>query len=173
MPRRVLKVGPKVARDLTGPGRLPDVQNLRGQSPEQMVKTLKRFGIEPDLKAIDLRAQRAFVSLQEMIADGKMPDEASLAKLGEQYEREMAQSLRTMTKSAIRLYRDKQLDESGHELFMWVTSADDDVCPSCEDRHGDIATMDEWDARGKPGSSVLICKRECRCELVPAPSRRK
>lgn len=160
-----LKVGPRVARELTGSGALPELANLKTKSPEELIKTLDRFGITPDLRAIDARAIRSFGQLNEMLADGVEPDEHSWAELERRHEQEMGAALRTMTKDAIRLYQQSHAGPEDREA--WITRADDDVCPSCEPLHGKILTHAEWVRRGLPGTSAHICKRECRCRLIP------
>lgn len=132
-----------------------------------MMKTLGRFGIDPDLKAIEARANRAFNKIERVIAEGIEPDEAMWKQIEEGHAREMAQSLRRMTKQAIRLYRLKKMEGSASK-FMWTTVSDQKVCPSCYPRHGKIKTMTEWRRIGLPGSGALVCSEECRCNLVPA-----
>jgi hypothetical protein len=82
----------------------------------------------------------------------------------------MENTLRDMAKEAIRLYREKRLKkELGPDgKAMWLTCGFGDICDSCEPLHGQVKTMSEWQAFGKPGSARLICKKRCRCQLVPA-----
>lgn len=162
-----LKASPRIARPLRGSGRLPEMENLVNKTPEELVSTLNRFGIEPDLKAIDRRARRAFQRLENIIDEGVEPDQATWDSIAAQHEREMVGTLRQMTKRAIQLYQQDRLSEHGGDL-MWVTRGDENVCPSCEPRHGQIHTYEEWQRRGLPGSAALICSAECRCQLVPA-----
>ncbi len=162
-----LKGLPRVARPLTGPGRLPKLENLLDKSPDELIRTLNRFGIDPDLKAIESRANRAFGKLEQIIAEGVEPTEALWASIEKAHVREMEQSLRLMTKQAIRLYRiDKLAKQTGK--LMWVAvEAGEHSCPSCEPRHGQVKTLAQWQAAGLPGSAALICNGECKCNLIP------
>lgn len=162
---RPIKTAPRVARELKGSGALPALENLKSKSAEELIKTLGRFGIKPDLKAIDQRAIRSFQKLNEMLADGVMPDEHSWAALAKQHENEMAGSLRQMTKRTIQLYQQSKSEPDDKEA--WITRGDDDVCLSCEPLHGQIKTHAEWEKAGLPGTSAHVCGRECRCRLVP------
>lgn len=150
-----------------GRGRLPDVDKLINKTPEQLVKTLNRFGINPDLDGIASRGKRAFASIERMLDEGIMPDEAMWERLASQHVREMTQNLRKMVKSSIRNYRQDKLGKKGK--FIWITSGGANVCPSCEPRHGKIKTMAQWQALGLPGSQALVCNDECQCQLLPAP----
>lgn len=161
-----LKAPPRVARDLTGRGRLPSPENLVNRSAEDMVRILNRFGIEPDLAGIEARGKRALAKFDRLLEEGVMPDEALLAQLEKQNAREFEQNLRQMAKTAIRLYREKRLEKVA-AMFAWITSGGDNVCPSCEPRHGKVKTMAQWRALGLPGSHALLCGAECNCQLVP------
>ena len=156
------------ASKLQGPGRLPSPKNLVKQTPTQLLSTLKRFGIAPDMKEIQQRAERAYQRLGKIIEAGIEPDEAMWKSLEEQNVREMEQSLRQMAKSAIRGYRQDQVKGSGH-YFVWLTSGGTNVCPSCEPRHGKVKTWAQWERMGLPGSAGLLCGAECNCQLLPAP----
>lgn len=162
-----LKAPPKVPRPLTGSGRLPELHNLVNKTPDELVNTLRRFGIEPDIKAIDRRAHSAFRKLEQVIDEGIEPDDAVWESIAKMHEREMAGTLRQMSKGAIRLYQQNRIGREAN-LFMWITRGDENVCPSCEPRHGELKTMAQWKARGLPGSGALICSVECRCQLAPA-----
>jgi hypothetical protein len=57
----------------------------------------------------------------------------------------------------------------------WVTMRDKSVCGqeggslrnSCWHRHGITKPMAEWTRLGLPGSGITLCRRNCRCMLVP------
>lgn len=167
-----LKGPPRKARPLTGRGALPSEKNLIRKSPEDLVRTLKRFGIDPDVDAIARRAKRAYERLDRVIAEGGEPDAATWEAFDKQLEREVTQGLRQMTKAAIRNYKQARADEASPKL-MWETVGDANVCGSCEPRHGKVKTLAQWKAQGLPGSASLVCAAECRCELLPVePSKR-
>lgn len=163
-----LKFPPRKARPLTGSGALPKLENLVDKGADELIRTLGRFGINPDVKAIEARAHRAFGKLERIIAEGVEPDAATWEAIDKAHVREMEQSLRRMTKQAIRLYRIDRLAETA-EKFMWVAvEGGEHSCPSCEPRHGQVKTMKQWNKAGLPGSAALICNEECRCHLIPA-----
>ncbi len=163
-----LQLPPRKARALTGRGALPNVENLLKKTPVELIRTLKRFGIDPDIAAIDRRAKRAFRTLDEMTAEGKYPSEAQWEKIAASHEKEMMGSLRQMTKQAIRLYKQDVRGSGPKSLEMWVTSELDTVCEDCEPLHGQIKTHAEWIKLGTPGTSKHVCGKNCNCELVPA-----
>lgn len=160
-----LKAPPRVARPLIGRGRLPELQNLLEKTPDELIETLQRFGIDPDIKAIDRRANRAFQRLDHIVDEGVEPDEATWASIEAQHVKEMQATLRQMAKSAVRLYQQDKFKPE--QKLAWITRMAN-VCPSCEPRHGVVKTLRQWQSAGLPGSGALICSVECRCVLVPA-----
>lgn len=146
--------------------RLPDLKNLLNRDVDGLIRVLQRFGIEPDVAAIERDAGRAFERLEELIAEGLEPDEATWELIEGQIEKQVAQTLRQQVKDVIRSYQLSKLEASGADLFAWVTVGDANVCASCEPRHGEVETLAVWYSEGTPGSGVLICASECRCVLV-------
>lgn len=162
----VLRAPPKKARPLTGRGALPSEKNLLSKSPEDLIRTLKRFNIEPDMGGIMARSRRAFERLNSVIAEGIAPDAATWLAIDQQLEKQVTQNLRQMVKAAVRNYKQARREEVADKA-TWVTLADGRVCPSCGARHGKTKTWKQWRAMGLPGSAALICRQECRCDLVP------
>lgn len=165
-----LSRSPRRARPLTGRGRLPDVQNLVDRTAPELVSILNRFGIDPDLKAIEKRANRAFERLDEILESGLEPDAATWDAIDKGVETAMTQNLRKMVKTAIRKYREARMLEVSDKL-TWLTVGGSRVCPSCKPRHGKVKTYKQWERMGLPGSPALICREECRCNLIPVPSK--
>lgn len=163
----VLKGLPRAPRDLTGSGALPSLENLNNKSPEELVRTLNRFGLEPDLAYLQKKATKAFDILEEVLREGGEPDAETWARIDAQIENEMTGFLRQQTKAAIRNYRRGKLAKSGAKRFTWIALCDDATCKSCLKRHGKTKTMAQWQAQGLPGSSLLVCGKECRCDLHP------
>lgn len=151
---------------LKGPGRLPSPENLADQTPEQLMSTLSRFGIDPDVGGIMARGDRAFAKFERLISEGQIPDDALLEQLTDSVESEFQSNLVKMTKTAIRNYRERNIGDD--DMGMWVTSGRDTVCGSCEPRHGQIRKMSDWRKRGLPGSSALLCGEYCNCQIIPA-----
>tara|TARA_Y100000034_G_scaffold135349_1_gene206933 strand:- start:2232 stop:4274 length:2043 start_codon:yes stop_codon:yes gene_type:complete len=59
-------------------------------------------------------------------------------------------------------------DPDEKTLFMWVTVAGHKVCPDCAPRAGQIATLDDWEKSGMPGTGWSVCKGYCYCILDPS-----
>ncbi|GAF95099.1 unnamed protein product [marine sediment metagenome] len=50
---------------------------------------------------------------------------------------------------------------------IWITVGDQRVCPTCEDKDGEIKTIAGWETEGWPGGGADICGDRCRCICVP------
>ena len=59
-------------------------------------------------------------------------------------------------------------EKAGVQEFKWVSIGDKSVCIDCEERHGEIDTMEYFKTVGLPRSGFSICQFSCRCQLVPA-----
>lgn len=150
---------------LKGRGRLPSLATLQSLSPEKLVELLGRFGLAPDIREINRRGQRAYARLDDVLAEGLEPDDATWAAIDSAIEREATAVLRQQAKRAVRNYRLDQLSGAARD-FVWIAVLKGS-CPSCEDRHGRSRTLAEWRREGLPGSTALLCARECRCTLQP------
>lgn len=157
---------PKKFRPLRGRGALPALKNLMNKSPEDLVRTLGRFGLEPDMDALAKRANRAFERMDKILDAGLLPDPETWDMVDKSVEREMTGYLRQQVKAAIRNYRTHRASLAS-DKFMWLTVGDEAVCSSCEPRHGEVKTMKQWQQAGVPGSANLKCGDECRCSLQP------
>lgn len=156
-------------RRLKGPGRLPLPKNLKQYTPDGLVRLLDRFGMSPDLNALNAAGTRALERLDSLIDDGIEPDEAAWEDVKTRFNREVGAFLRKQVKTAIKGYRVAKLQaESGEGVKLtWVSVADENTCPSCEPRHGKTKTLRQWKRLGLPGSGALVCGKECRCSLHP------
>lgn len=166
--RNTLAQRPRVARPLTGRGALPKLANLVKLEPDALIRTLGRFGITPDMAAIERAANRAFDPIERLIARGQVPDDEAWANIETDLNRRVKNSLRDMTRSAIRLYRQNRSREAGG-LQVWIAALRN-TCESCLKRHGQVKTFDQWEAEGLPGDPVLVCcsfEPRCQCTLGP------
>lgn len=151
---------------MKGKGRLPSLENLKDKSPKQIVKTLERFGLEPDIRELTRTANRVFdQQLAGVLRSKGIPDRTTWNAIDSQVERALVGALRQQTKQAIHSYRKEQL-RGVAKRFVWI-AVGKGSCESCEKRHGQSRTMREWELAGEPGSAVLLCKQECRCSLQP------
>ncbi len=163
-----IKGMPRKARPLIGGGALPKLENLQRKTADELVHTLKRFGLEPDMSALEKRANKAFERLDQILEQGGIPDDATWKAIDKSVEREVTQYLRQQTKAAVRNYRHAKVKGQA-ERFTWITVGDENVCPSCEPLHGKTKTMAQWEARGLPGTPAHFCGPDCRCQLLPDP----
>ena len=71
-----------------GRGRLPEFKNLRKKTPEELIKTLDRFGLKPNVKEFSRRARRVYESQLEKLIDSKgRPDRETWRAINEQIEK--------------------------------------------------------------------------------------
>jgi len=145
-----------------GSGRLPELRNLINKGPDELNRTLARFGLDVDTNALYTRANKAFEKLDAILDQGVIPDEAQWEAVDKQIERETAAYLRQQVKTAIQKYRASKFSPDDEMTWIGVGVG---MCPSCEPRHGRTKSMREWKRLGLPGSSALVCEKECRCGL--------
>lgn len=153
------------ARKGPGRGRLPSLENLVNKSPDDLIRTLDRFGLAPDLTDMNARADKAFDRLSRVMMERGNPDAAAWEAIDRDIEKEMAQWLRQQVKTAINGY--KLSGKGPNQLMTWVGVGDMNMCESCESRHGQTRKLSVWRRLGLPGSAVLVCRKECRCGLHP------
>ena len=146
-----------------GRGRLPDLKNLVSKSPRDMVRTLTRFGLQPDMVALRQAANRAFEHLDSAISEGVIPDAKAWEAIDKAIKTNVSQYLRQQTKAAIGNYKVSKFSPA--DKLTWISKGDAGVCTSCESRHGKTKTLAQWRALGMPRSAALRCKKECRCDL--------
>jgi len=59
------------------------------------------------------------------------------------------------------------------QLHRWVSVQGKNTCDPCANRHGEVATYDEWLEDGLPGGDWgNPCTTSCQCQLVPEQARR-
>jgi hypothetical protein len=141
---------------------------LIDKTPAELTATLARFGIEPDMAAIERAANRAFDPIERLISRGQVPDDAAWANIETDLNRRVKNSLRDMTRSAIRLYRLKRSELEGGDQ-IWIAALRN-TCDSCLSRHGKVRTFKQWERLGLPGDPVLVCcsfEPRCQCTLGP------
>ena len=142
---------------------LPDLDEIIDLSPRQLASLAKRLGVEID----EERLVRAVVGSTRRIVGAGVPDDALAEAVVEAGKRAVRNALVQGAKEAI---RDREMAKHGsskRDMMLWVSVLDDRTCSSCEDRHGESMTLAQWERQGMPGSDVLLCDGNCRCELVP------
>lgn len=146
---------------------VPSRDALERQSTGELVETLRRFGVEVDVERL---LREATVRI-ERIAVADRPDRATLIDSAGRVEAFMQRELAREAKDYVRrlemVAHGLRGPGSREKVAVWQAVGDDRTCESCDDRHGEEATMDEWNGRGVPGSPNLVCDGNCRCELIP------
>lgn len=150
-----------------GRGRLPKLHNLVTKGHVDLLRTLGRFNLQPDMNEVERAANRAFDRVDKLLEKGHVPDAATLDYVRGRVTKEITGLLRKQVKTAIRNYKFGKMEEMGFTKFAWIAVVLGS-CPSCLQRHGKVKTMPQWEAYGLPGSAVLLCEADCRCHLVPS-----
>lgn len=58
------------------------------------------------------------------------------------------------------------LEERGLDrMYRWQTNGTN-ICPDCQERHGEVDTMENWEKRGLPTMFGSRCGENCQCTLV-------
>ena len=56
--------------------------------------------------------------------------------------------------------------QAGFRVFTWISVNGVESCPTCQARHGETRTWQEW--RGDaPGDGTTLCGESCQCQLIP------
>ena len=81
---------------------------------------------------------------------------------------EFRNAIKATYAGSVSRFRDTaQLAETGMDIkYRWVAVLIN-TCPDCLDRHGNIATWDQWEAEGLPRTGSTVCKEHCKCVLIP------
>ena len=83
---------------------------------------------------------------------------------------EFRNSIKATSNGVINRMRDSAQfaeDDEKELVYRWVAVLVN-TCPDCVERHGQVETMEEWEARGLPRAGFTVCKENCRCILIPA-----
>ena len=81
---------------------------------------------------------------------------------------EFRNAIKATYAGSVSRFRDTaQLAETGMDIkYRWVAVLIN-TCPDCLERHGNIATWDQWEAQGLPRTGSTVCKEHCKCVLIP------
>jgi len=73
----------------------------------------------------------------------------------------------TYVGSLMRFRDTVQIAELGIDTkYRWVAVLIN-TCPDCLERHGNIATWEQWESEGLPRTGQTVCKENCKCVLIP------
>jgi len=63
-------------------------------------------------------------------------------------------------------------EEMLNALHRWVSVLSENTCDPCKGRHDQVATWEQWDEDGRPGTDWNgTCRSRCNCQLVPLEAR--
>lgn len=62
---------------------------------------------------------------------------------------------------------DQIFENAGVQEYRWVAGSNGKPCPDCALRHGEVGTMQYFEAIGKPCSGFSVCGSACKCKLIP------
>ena len=60
----------------------------------------------------------------------------------------------------------QKIENGPDQAYGWQVNSGN-PCPDCQDRNGQVHSMEYWDAIGTPGTGVTICGNKCKCALNP------
>lgn len=162
-PRQQRKVEPARARiEPGGGGSLPSLDQIGEMTDAQIERLLRRFGRRPGREVM---LSEAVERELRQLTRARRPDRALVDHATKRAMSAVRRELMLDAKAAVREVSLEAIGATATTRVRWVSVLDDDVCNSCNWRHGERKTMDEWDEVGLPGSDELVCDGQCRCEL--------
>lgn len=151
------------------PADLPPLEELIRKSDAELLRILAQLGATPDLEGLDAVADQIFERVASGLRAGVPLDEAKWVAIDRQIELAAERAVRIQVKALVSNYRLTRMRDLDGD-FMWVAIEDANTCESCDERHGESKSMEEWQVEGLPRSPALICGAECRCELLLVPA---
>lgn len=146
---------------------------LRQLSLEELTAYLELNGVTVNLDAMRDQVEAALGPDLKALQRGEVLDEARLEQLDQRIARITETIARTASKQVMRSQRQTALEDAdgrppSEQIFMWVARLRRS-CRSCEERHGQLFALDQWEAVGKPGDGTTLCGMNCECSLLPVP----
>ena len=138
--------------------------------------------IKADLEAMQIflqaKATRTAVSLEEFVKtaflNGASREEIKSLLLTDLEEGgrlfgEFRNAIRATSNGVMNRVRDTAqfAEDYKVEKYRWIAVMVN-TCPDCIDRHGEVGTMEEWEAQGLPRTGFTVCKENCKCVLLDA-----
>lgn len=140
---------------------------LHKRSVNQLARSMRARGMHVNPREIRQAARDAMRQTRR----ATRPDAATQLRDQARVQRAMRGAMVRQLKEHERV---RDMEERGlkgrgasKQHAVWQAVGDDRTCESCDERHGEEASMRSWNARGLPGDANLVCDGNCRCELVP------
>tara|TARA_Y100001973_G_C5159250_1_gene312594 strand:+ start:623 stop:1189 length:567 start_codon:yes stop_codon:yes gene_type:complete len=99
--------------------------------------------------------------------EGNLADDmAASGRIFGELKNSIIAGIQEMTNQAGRL---GQLEIYGEKYkeYRWITVAGHKICPDCAARGGQVASFEQWENEGLPGSGWSVCRGRCYCVLDP------
>ena len=147
---------------------MPTAAEAARFTTEELLTTLRRFGVNPDFGAFEDALLREARDLGRL-GTGDM-SAAATQRVRDSIERAFRTTVAQATKGLVRDYgmaAQIAAGAQGHWLAVSLAVGDEATCEDCDGFHGEERTLDEWMRDGRPGSASRQCRANCRCELVP------
>jgi hypothetical protein len=144
-------------------------------------REILKIGLDREIETLNIalmaKISRSAISLEEYVnirlTQGVTLEVIKEDLLTDLYEGgrifgEFRNAIKATYASSIGRFRDTaQIAEMGIKTkYRWVAVLIN-TCPDCLQRHGNIATWDEWEAQGLPRTGQTVCKEHCKCVLIP------
>lgn len=147
---------------------------LSNMSVDELVSYAARRGIIIDVEKIWDRVQLDFGTDLAALDRGVEMDPHRIELLEAKIMTAVETTARLAVKEVIRNTRmdllKKAAGEEDFDAWIWIANLRNS-CASCEGRHGQIFTMEQWQRAGLPGSQSLLCGEECQCTIMPYPAK--
>lgn len=146
--------------------------------PEKELERMFNVDVESMRIFLAAKATRTAVTIEEFIqtallqgASEKEIENFLITDLeeGGRIFGEFRASVRATSNGVINRLRDTAQFAEDYKVtkYRWVAVLVN-TCPDCIDRHGEVGTMDEWEAQGLPRAGFTVCKENCKCVLLDA-----
>lgn len=158
-----------------------DTGRLRRMSLAQLLDYL-------EMHRVQLNVDEIRKDIEEMLGpDLDAIDRMAIDKKARKaFERRVSSTIRrvavVISNQSLQQYREQAQQDAedrpaGEQLYQWVWNEEADHCRDCEERQGEVKTMEEWQYIGVPRAGTTQCRGNCKCNLVrydgPDPRRAK
>lgn len=151
----------------------PDLtlEELLSFSTEELIAYMELFDVVIDETVIDAEIDATMGTYLASLERGEPMDAAKQEDLEKRIDTSTSRVAAVTTKSAMGQTRAQIMEQEDprdelDRVYQWL-SALRRPCRSCEERHGQQHTMEEWQILGVPRSGGTLCGSNCECELMP------
>lgn len=150
---------------------------LSGFSDQELLAYLEMRGVKLDLDRVWDRVALDFGPDLAALDRGIHLDKARTEALEGRIRQAVRTTARITAKETIRDLKRGVIEQGDprparERAGMWVAKLRRS-CRSCESRHGQILSMDQWAALGMPGQGGTLCGDECECDVLAVEATRE